>query len=79
MPTDALTPNARRTQRDYLAGSNLTAMEARRREIMELLEEIRSDRPSPAEIVAAIRRADDGELTPDRLQRIAGSVLALYR
>ena len=79
MPIDALTPNARRTERSPPADPSRHAAEARRREIMELLEEIRSDRPSPAEIVAAIRRADDGELTPDRLQRIAGSVLALYR
>jgi hypothetical protein len=53
--------------------------EARRREIMTLLEEIRSDQPSPAEIVHAIEHASDGELTTDRLQRIAGSVLALLR
>jgi hypothetical protein len=53
--------------------------EARRREIMNLLEEIRSDQPSSAEIVNAIKHASDGELTADRLQRIAGSVLALLR
>jgi hypothetical protein len=53
--------------------------EARRREIMNLLEEIRSDQPSRAEIVNAIAHASNGELTSDRLQRIAGSVLALLR
>jgi hypothetical protein len=53
--------------------------EARRREIMNLLEEIRSDQPSSAEIANAIEHATDGELTADRLQRIAGSVLALLR
>jgi hypothetical protein len=55
------------------------AAEARRREIMDLLEEIRADQPSPAEVLNAIRRASNGELTSERLQRIAGSVLALYR
>jgi hypothetical protein len=53
--------------------------EARRREIMNLLEEIRSDQPSSTEIVNAIEHASNGELTADRLQRIAGSVLALLR
>jgi hypothetical protein len=46
---------------------------------MDLLEEIRADQPSPAEVLNAIRRASNGELTSERLQRIAGSVLALYR
>jgi uncharacterized protein (DUF2267 family) len=55
------------------------AAEARRREIMRLLEDIRSDRPTAREIAEAVRRATDGELAPERVQRIAGSVLALYR
>ncbi|HEX2135191.1 MAG TPA: hypothetical protein VHG30_04690 [Microvirga sp.] len=79
MPTDALTTHARKPGRNHPADPSLRAAEARRREIMALLEEIRADRPSPAEVVAAIRRASNGELTPERLQRIAGSVLALYR
>ena len=61
------------------AACHAPAAEARRREIMTLLEEIRSDQPSPGEVLNAIRRASNGELTAERLHRIAGSVLALYR
>jgi len=46
---------------------------------MRLLEDIRADRPTAREIAEAGRRATDGELAPERVQRIAGSVLALYR
>jgi hypothetical protein len=46
---------------------------------MRLLEDIRADRPSASDIVEAIKRASNGELAPDRVQRIAGSVLELYR
>jgi len=55
------------------------AAEARRREIMRLLEEIRADRPTEHEIAEAVRRATDGDLAPERIQSITGSVLALYR
>jgi hypothetical protein len=55
------------------------AAEARRREIMRLLEDIRADRPSARDIAEAVTRATNGELAPERVQRIAGSVLALYR
>jgi hypothetical protein len=59
--------------------SGSQAVEARRREIMRLLEDIRPERPSATDIVDAIKRACNGELAPERVQRIAGSVLALYR
>jgi hypothetical protein len=78
MPTNAPFLNTRAPETRDGTTSDPRA-EARRREIMGLLEDIRSDQPSPADIVNAIELASNGELTADRLQRIAGSVLALLR
>ena len=79
MSVNALRSNPQDPVRGHSTAPNSGTVEARRREIQNLLEEIRSDRPSRAEVVAAIRRGSNGELTPDHLQQIAGSVLALYR
>ena len=79
MSIDAPRPNLRDTGRGSWTAGDACAVEARRREILHLLEEIRSDRPSRADVLAAIKRVSNGELTPDHVQRIAGSVLALYK
>ena len=79
MPTNAQRLNACESACGQSVGSGSHAAEARRREILCLLEDIRADRPSATDIVDAIKRASNGELAPDRVQRIAGSVLALYR
>lgn len=79
MPTNARTMNDRRSESRHSADSGSRATEARRREIMRMLEDIRSDHPTAREIVDAIKRASHGELAPDGVQRIVGSVLALYR
>jgi hypothetical protein len=79
MPTNARRLNSCESERSQSSESGSHPVEARRREIMRLLEDIRADRPSASDIVEAIKRASNGELAPDRVQRIAGSVLELYR
>ena len=80
MPTNArFLKNSAENAGRHAAGPAPRFGESRRHEIMRLLEDIRSDRPTATDIVEAIKRACNGELAPDRIQRIAGSVLALYR
>jgi hypothetical protein len=79
MPTNARFENAGESAGGHSPASGPRVADARRHEIMRLLEDIRSDQPTATDILDAVRRACNGELAPDRVQRIAGSVLALYR
>jgi hypothetical protein len=54
------------------------SLDSRRQEIRAFLEDIRRRQPSPAEIVEAVDRATEGELSSHQLRDIANSVLALY-
>jgi hypothetical protein len=56
-----------------------TDLEARRREISALLEEIRSQSPTPNDIIKAVEQASDGKLSGDHLERIAAGILSLYK
>jgi hypothetical protein len=56
-----------------------TDLEARRREISDLIEEIRSQAPTPNDIIMAVERASDGMLSGDHLQRIAAGIHSLYK
>jgi hypothetical protein len=79
MPSSDQGPGLEESERGDAATSGAPEREARRREIVRLLEEIRSGQPSRAEIVSAIMAAGKGEVPTDRLQRITGRVLSLYR
>jgi hypothetical protein len=53
--------------------------ETARRELVQLLAEIRSRTPSPAQVVEAVRNAAAGELSDSSLDQIARDIHALYR
>lgn len=55
-----------------------SAIEARRREVSTLLEEIKAPWPSPDSVFEAVRRAAGRDLGPERLARIRADILALY-
>jgi hypothetical protein len=58
---------------------NPSSLESRRREISELLEEIRAPLPTPTEIIKAIEQASGGQLSSEHLDRIATDIHSLYR
>ena len=56
-----------------------SSLEARRREISQLLEEIRAPLPTASEIIKAIEEASEGRLSIEHLDRIASDINSLYR
>jgi hypothetical protein len=56
-----------------------SSLESRRREISQLLEEIRAPLPTPTEIIKAIEQASEGRLSIEHLDRIATDIHSLYR
>jgi hypothetical protein len=64
---------------DRKAGLPARCMEARREEILALLDEIRGREPTSTEIARVIAQASDGCLVGERLQVVAASVVASFK
>lgn len=64
---------------DRCAGPFVRTMEARREEILALLDEIRSREPTLTEIARVIAQASDGRLDGERLHIVAASVAASFK
>ena len=60
-------------------GAASSIIEARRREIADLLEEIRAREPTSAEVARAIAQASEGELKGPKLAKVAARVVALFK
>ncbi len=59
-------------------GVGSAEIEMRRREIQEMLEEIRSPGPTATDIVRAVEDAGAEALGPEEIDRIKASILSLY-
>lgn len=66
-------------QCDRTATRNARRLEARRREIMALLEDIRSREPTSADVARVIAQECEDELQGDRLYRLAARIVASFR
>ena len=69
----------RRSLTDQTSVSEDRRVEARRREIMALLEEIRSREPTSSEVAQVIAQECGGQLQAERLHRAAARIVATFK
>jgi hypothetical protein len=60
-------------------GYDAPCLEARRREIRALLDDIRSREPTSTEVAQVIAQECEGQLHGDRLHRLAARIVAAFR